>query len=433
MASENPPPVDAADFPLLMTLDQLRKPGGQDINVTFLRRTQYIAAQASGGRNAVFSPSSRQSTRTSAAAAAASKPKPKPSRNDPMHVKKYIQKGFDIAYPHSKHTGDDTPSRIRGMPPAKADIDAWNNPQHPENPRLKPVGSYPFIPDLTGFNDTAGFVQLKFDKPPVGAMRGNRDDRMDVAIVVPSIPEEKVTKEFEAKKALHNANPAVYPDPGPQPPLDYDLYLPDGDDNPTSKVRAALNTENPTRDDDGNYTHEHEDGTKSFQYDHLRSYSTSTATYNILENSYKDVALTLFDPAKQDEVDDAGHGTKNNRLKQKGAYYYPVLTKSRLQPERPRVHITQTGAAAATTKRKSERVISRLNVRMRDANAEEQRRRAEHRAQIDSKFSQIWSKSEDADEGGREKRRRSGEDAGDDDDDGDNRGAASTGVEDVEE
>lgn len=88
MAPENPPPIDPADLPLLMTLDQLRNPAPKNVNVSFLRRTQYIAssgmARGIDSKGSVFIGGPRKGA------------KPKPTRDDPTYVKKYIQKGFDI-------------------------------------------------------------------------------------------------------------------------------------------------------------------------------------------------------------------------------------------------------------------------------------------------------------------------------------------------
>ncbi|KAI5309068.1 hypothetical protein KEM55_004158, partial [Ascosphaera atra] len=359
-----------------MTVEQLRKPMPTSHNVSFLRRTQYISTPNAGAKSPfIGTPTSSHRAST------APTPKPKVSKDDPMYIKKYIQKGFDIAYPQSKHTGEDTPSKIRGLPATKAEVDSWETPTHPDNPKLKPVGYYPIMPDLSGFNDTAGYVQLKFDKAPVAAVKGKRDDRMDVAIVVPSNPEERVIQEYESKKALHKANPSLYPDPGPQAPLDYDVYIPERP-QATESIKETLNMNNPYRDDDENYTHARESGDRSFRYDRLRTYSTSMVSFNMLENNYKDLAMVLFDPHEKHPGSNKS-STIPHRLTQKAAYYYPILTKTRLKPERARV-LSQAGLAL--TRGKAEPVVDQIQLALRDPNDEEAIRRAEHRAQIDSRF-----------------------------------------------
>ncbi|KMW66763.1 hypothetical protein BDDG_11715 [Blastomyces dermatitidis ATCC 18188] len=389
MAPENPLPVDPADLPLLMTLDQLRNPAPKNSNVSFLRRTQYIAAGVAargvdGNLKAapLMAPSSVKSSPAAAKAA-------KLSRDDPIHVKKYIQKGFDIAYPESKHKGEDTPSRIKGLPATKAEIDAWANPTHPDNPKLKPVGFFPIIPDLGGFPDPGGFVQFKFDKAPIQAAQGRRDERMDVGILVPSAPEERVCQEHASKTALHKANPSLYPDPGPIP-WDYDLFLPERQGT-APQIKNSLNVCNSHRDDAENYTHEatgsDETPLKYHRYDRIRTYATSLQQLNP-EQKYKDVALVLFDPAEaaaeESTYKSSSTTTIPHRLKQKAAYYYPILGKTRLKPERART-IAQAGLAPTRPKAKEEQV-HQIQVVVRDPDEAEEYKRASHRAQVDSRF-----------------------------------------------
>ncbi|KAL2004407.1 hypothetical protein VTN02DRAFT_18 [Thermoascus thermophilus] len=367
MAPENPPPVDPADLPLLTTLEQLRNPAPKNANVSFLRRTQYISA-GPRGPDGIKTTSIRPKPRP--------QEKPKVSHDDPIYIKKYILKGFDIAHPESKHAGEDTASRMKGHTPTKAELDAWANPVHPDNPKLKPVGYFPVLPDLQGFPDPGGFVQFKFDKAPVPGISGKRDDRMDVAILVPSAPEERVCQEHAAKTALHKTNPNLYPDPGPIP-WDYDLFLPEKKGS-TKKVKSSLRVSNPDRDNEHNYTHEGPDNSKFHRYDRVRTYATSSQTLST-DQKQKDIALTLFDPAELNDSERA-----NIHLKQKGAYYYPILGKTRLKPERSRT-IAQAGLAPTRPKAKEEQV-DQIQVVVRDPDEAEKYKRAQHRAAIDAKF-----------------------------------------------
>ncbi|KAM5449677.1 Actin-like protein arp8 [Microsporum audouinii] len=376
MAPENPPPLDPADLPLLMSLDQLRNPAPKNVNVSFLRRTQYIA---SGGmvrgidtKGSVFIGGARKGQ------------KPKPSRDDPTYVKKYIQKGFDIAYPKSKHIGPDTSSQIQGLAPTKAELDAWANPVHPDNPKLKPVGFFPVIPDVDGFPDSGGFLQFKFDKTPIPPINGRRDDRMDMSILIPSSPEPRVLQEHTSKTQLHRANPAFYPDPGPVP-YDYDLYLPQKQSS-TKQIRRSLNMTNPERDSPSNYAHESSTGDKYHHYDRLRTYATNSQVLNT-EHKYKDVSIVLFDPAEIPE------GERDSfRLSQKGAYYYPIISKTRIKPERSQ-KIARAGLAPTRATVKEDQV-DQIQVKLRDPIEEESHKRAGHRAQIDSKYTNPFSPQE---------------------------------------
>lgn len=367
MAPEQPPPVDTADLPLLMTLDQLKNPAPKNANVSFLRRTQYISA---GPRGADVIRLTALRTKPRA------QDKAKIPHDDPVYIKKYIQKGFDIAYPESRHTGEDTAKRIKGHTPTKAELDAWATPVHPTNPKLKPVGFYPLLPDLQGFPDPGGFVQFKFDKAPVQADGRGRDQRMDVAILLPSAPEERVCQEHAAKVALHKTNPKLYADPGPIP-WDYDLFLPEKKEDVRS-VKDSLRLSNSHRDEESLYTHTGPDGTRFHRFDRTRTYATSTQTLNT-DSKQRDIALTIYDP---DEIPE----TQKSSLfpKQKAALYYPILGKTRLKPERART-IAQSGLAPTRPKSKEDQV-HQIQVVVRDPDAAEIYKRALHRAAIDPMF-----------------------------------------------
>ncbi|KAJ5787501.1 RNA polymerase II-associated Paf1 [Penicillium paradoxum] len=350
MAPENPQPMDPADLPLLLTIEQLRNPAPRNTNVSFLRRTQHIGVDRSAGDGSRAAPLKTQS-RTAK--------KGKPAVDDPKHVKKFIQKGFDIAYPQSKHSGEDTESHIRGLPPQRPNLMLG---------LLKPVGFFPIIPDLEGFPDPGGYLQFKFDKAPVGAVRGKRDARMDVGILTPVAPEERVCQQHQAKVDLHTTNPALYPHPGPVP-YDYQLFLPEKPQS-VKNIHTSMNLNSANRDNEDLYTNESADGSKFHRYDRARTYATSAQVFN---TEQKDIALTLFKPNDGD-------------TRQLAAYYYPISGKARLKPERART-IAQAGLAPTSTQQEeSEERIDQMQVTMRDPNEAEIYKRALTRLRIDPKF-----------------------------------------------
>lgn len=368
MTAENPPQLDAADVPLLMTSEQLRNPAPKNTNVSFLRRTQYIAGSRAADSVKPFLVKSKPRLLEKSKVVV---------QDDPMYIKKYIQKGFDIAYPESKHVGEEQPNKIAGLAPTKLELSAWESPVHPTNPKLKAVGFFPVLPDLQGFPDPGGFVQFKFDKAPVQAVSGKRDERMDVAILLPSAPEERICQEHATKVALHKTNPKLYPDPGPVP-WDYDLFLPKKQAS-IKNVKSHLKLSNPDRNDDDLYTDEGSENNRCHSYDHVRTYATSSQALNNASKQ-RDIALTVFDPAKIDPAEDGVLKTK-----QKAAYYYPVLGKTRLKPERGRT-IAQAGLVPTRPKTKEDQV-DQIQVVVRDPDAAEVYKRSLHRAAIDPKFS----------------------------------------------
>lgn len=364
MAPENPPPLDPADLPFLMTLEQLKNPAPKDSNVSFLRRTQYISTGTRAPSNPNAAPTKARPR---------PQQKPKVSYDDPTYIKRYIQKGFDIANPNSKHTGEDTASRIKGHTATKTEQDAWASPVHPDNPKLKPAGFYPVLPDLQGFADPGGYVQFKFDKPPVQADGGKRDRRMDVSVLLPSAPDEKICQDHATKTSLHKTNPELYPDPGPVP-WDYDLFVPEKKDS-TKDVIASLDQQNPNRDDQELYTHEGQDGAKFHRYDRVRTYATNSQTLGT-DDKQRDLALALYDPA---EVKD-----RDVKPRQGAAYYYPILGKTRLTQDRAR-NIAKAGLGTGQAKAKEDQV-DQIQMGIRDPDEAETYKRALHRAAIDPKF-----------------------------------------------
>ncbi|CAI7667561.1 unnamed protein product [Penicillium pancosmium] len=358
MAPEHPQTIDTADLPLLMTLDQLRNPAPKNTNVSFLRRTQHISVDRAAAA-ATGAPARPQARSTK---------KGKTSVDDPKHVKKYIQKGFDIAHPESKHSGEDTESSIRGLPATKTETDAWAKPVHPDNPKLKPVGFFPILPDLQGFTDPGGFLQFKFDKAPIPTAGGRRDKRLDVAILRPIAPEERICQEHASKVALHKAGPDLYADPGAVP-WDYDLLLPEKRES-AKNVRTSMNLNHPNRDNEELYTNDGPDGNKYHRYDRVRTFATSGQVIN--NDKLSDIAISL----------NSGEG--NDR--QRAAFYYPIVAKTRLKPERART-IAQAGLAPGASQVEEERV-DQMQVTVRDPDESEVYKRAVHRANIDPKFGQ---------------------------------------------
>ena len=86
------------------------------------------------------------------------------ARDDKENITRYIQKGFDIAYPESVPYN---PPEAKATPSTEAERDAWRSPVHPDNPRLKPIDYYPVLPDFDAYTDVGGYVSVKFDKPAI--------------------------------------------------------------------------------------------------------------------------------------------------------------------------------------------------------------------------------------------------------------------------
>ena len=369
MAPDTLPQLDPADAALLLSPEQLRNPGAKNANVSFLRRTQYISSGGGGTSSPAFRLPPSKSKVPKAAA-----PISQAQKEEPMYIKRYIQKGFDVAYPEDKHTGPETDASIRGLPATAQEIEEWNNPVHPDNPRLKVVETLPFLPDLEAFTDAPGYATFKFDKAPLPAIGGKRDARIDVGLLHPTNPSARVRQAHEERKIAHERNPAVNPDPG-DVPLDWDLCLPETTEV-IAKIKATLNTSRSHRDDDRLYTEEDEENTnKFFRFPRLRSYETA---HQVLEQlTLRSVALSLYDPNSRGETSHLSTGPS-------AAYYYPISQKTKLRPERK--PIAQGGFGLPRREEIPEDRADQIKLAVREPDAEEIQLREDSRLQVDSKL-----------------------------------------------
>src|SRR5271154_2577631 len=132
MAPEIQPVLDPADHALMLTPDQLRNQNSKNLNVSFLRKTQYMSAQNARANDGFIQSKSRTS-RIPSKSASTTDPQILP-RDDPINIKRHVLKGFDIAYPE---TATRTPPNLTSQPTA-AELTAWRTPTHPDNSALAP-------------------------------------------------------------------------------------------------------------------------------------------------------------------------------------------------------------------------------------------------------------------------------------------------------
>ncbi|KAI9844283.1 MAG: hypothetical protein M1837_005693 [Sclerophora amabilis] len=362
-APDHPPAPHPRDKAILRKPTQLGKPTSAASGVSFLRRTEYISAEASRPRFDATG-GSRQGRSTSAGK---KRRQSEVSQDDPINILKTIVKGFDIAYPSEAYTGPDTASNIQGHKPTAAEIEAWNNPQHPTKKNLKVLDSYPILPDLDAFPDSGGYMVMKFATNPLAA--GDQyDTRLDVGLLRPLELRPEVQASHDASKAAHQADPTK-PPPGP-PPFDYEFSIPP-DQSTVKNIKKAFDVDDPDRDNPDLYDAiNKETGDRSFRYSRVRAYETAI-TSGSFGQKYDEVALALHDP--EDEV-----GLSVQGKKQKAAYYYPILQKSQIRPRRSMAQqLSMLGGRQA--EETDENRVDYLDITIRDADEAEAARRAEHR------------------------------------------------------
>lgn len=188
--------------------------------------------------------------------------------------------------------------------------------QHPSKRNLKLVDAYPLLPDLHSFPDPGGYVTVKFTTNPVPPS-STYDIRLESSLLVPTVPsEEEEARRQQMKEAWEN-------DPERNPPPDimneYEFFM-------IETVQAARNfkrkfdTLDPENDDEELYNYTNVNGERCFRYKRIRAYESQITT-GAQEGKYEDeVAIAMHDG--------------NDGLRPKGAYYYPLIQKIHIRPQR---------------------------------------------------------------------------------------------------
>ncbi|KAK5938950.1 hypothetical protein PMZ80_009142 [Knufia obscura] len=362
MAPEIAPPLDPEDEALMLTPEQL-KSGGVVSSSTFLRKTQYMTATSAVQNDPLRSTQPRVRKD--------SKPKPQVmARDDKENVKRHIQKAFNLAYPASKDTTEGIP------PPTQQERLAWDRPVHPEKKNLKPLAFYPVLPDFEAATAIgSSWNLLRFDKPPLPAVRGHRDNRIDAGfLMTQEHPEKKA--QWEAAKAAFDAEPTKYEDPGNQPMV-WSLLLP-RDQGSTPLIRKIFNSSDPEHADEGLLARVGETSEKDEQLrialDRARFYSNAQSQDKEVGRHTRQVVLTL---KNQDSTSPAE------------AHYYPIGQANLLKSDRGK--LGQQRRPAAEEVNLEETLVDQVLVLPRDANALEMYNRYFNRDDFDPAFKEEFS------------------------------------------
>ncbi|KXJ94521.1 RNA polymerase II-associated [Microdochium bolleyi] len=315
-------PIHPHDRHLLRPLATLGKPNVSEPSVSFLRRTEYISSIVSKARPDASlrglnsNPLQRQAKRAS----------PEPDKDSPAYVKRKIDQSFVAAAANLKDK-----SRIR----------------HPTKRNLKLVEAYPLIPDRDAFPDSGAYVTIKFSNNPVPAST-TYDTRLLSSILRPIEKSEAEEAAYQAAAEAHEQDP----ENNPKPPtsMNYDFFLSDSSIG-ADKFRKMFDVDNPDRYEESLYTHTSDSG-PYFQFSRLRAYETSKETDLDHERKYDEEVILSYE-------DGSGRG-------QKAVYYYPVMQRSTIKPQRTKnIHRTIPGVA-----QEDEQIIERLDVTVTDPDEE---------------------------------------------------------------
>ncbi|KAH8767938.1 Paf1-domain-containing protein [Hyaloscypha sp. PMI_1271] len=286
----HPPQPHPHDRALLRPLSTLGKPKFSDSGVSFLRRTEYISSYTSKSRfESTTSRSLIDNTGNRAKRAPGNVDK-----ESPEYIKSQAVKSFQIAANYLKN-----PNQVR----------------HPTKRNVKLLDANPLLPDLDSFPDAGGYVTIKFMTNPVPPST-TYDIRLENSLLKPM----DVTEEEEAAKAaaaeLYNKDPEHYPPPDNT--IEYEFFMTDTQSEALA-FKRKFDALDPEKDSEEIYTQKNGAGDGCIRFKRVRAYESAFATGSAAE--------------KYEEVIIAVHDGKDG-LRQKGAYYYPIVQKSGIRPQR---------------------------------------------------------------------------------------------------
>jgi RNA polymerase II-associated factor 1 len=285
------PAVHPHDRALLRPLASLGKPTIFDSNVSFLRRTEYISSYTSKSRF-------ESTTSRSLVDVTGNRKKRAPENQDkesPEYIKNQVERSFALAAQNLK-SGQFT--------------------KHPSKKNLKLVDAFPLLPDLTAFPDAGGYVSIKFLSNPLPPA-STYDFRLEASILKPMEPDEAVEQAKTEARELHARDPERYP--APDESMEYEYFLTETPSD-AMKFKRKFDTLDEDRDEEDLYTQKNGSGEGCFRFKRLRAYESATISGTTTDKYDDEVCIAIHDGM------DGVH--------QKAAYYYPVLQKISIRPQR---------------------------------------------------------------------------------------------------
>ncbi|CAJ2509826.1 Uu.00g057260.m01.CDS01 [Anthostomella pinea] len=290
-APAQPPPIHPHDRALLRPLQTLGKPKVSEPNVSFLRRTEYISSNSSKGKPDA---GPLRALNPNPIKRSLKRPSPEPDKDSPAYVKRKIDQSFAIAAANLKDK-----SRIK----------------HPSKRNVKCVEAYPMVPDLDAFPDSGAYVTVKFTINPLPPSRVY-DKRLLGGLLRPIERSQEEEEAYNLARLAHERDPRSFPKPSAG--TNYDFFLGDTVET-TEKFKQKFDVENPDHDDPALYTNNKGDRPK-FSFPRVRAYETVHETELDHSAKYDEELVLSFN---EDEMID-----------QKAVFYYPVIQKSVIKPQR---------------------------------------------------------------------------------------------------
>lgn len=223
------------------------------------------------------------------------KPTQDVDRESPAYVKSQVEKSFQIAASNVNN-----PTQVR----------------HPTNRTLKVVSANSLLPDLDAFPDAGGYITVKFLTNPVPPST-TYDIRLENSLLRPVPPTDEEQAALEAAKEAHERDPEGYPPPNNT--IEYEFFLTETPEEALS-FKRKFDMLDPEKDDEELYSRKTNAGDGCFRFKRIRAYESATHSGSILDKYDEEVLIAVHDGS--------------DGLRQKGAYYYPIVQRTSIRPQR---------------------------------------------------------------------------------------------------
>jgi RNA polymerase II-associated factor 1 len=206
-----------------------------------------------------------------------------------------VEKSFQIAASNVKN-----PTQVR----------------HPTNPNLKVVSAHELLPDLDAFPDAGGYITIKFLTNPVPPST-TYDVRLETALLKPVPPTDEEQEAKDKAREAHERDPDRVP--APEESIDYELFLTETPEEALT-FKRKFDMFDPEKDDEELYPNKNGAANGCFRFKRIRAYESAHQTGSILDKYDDEVMIVVHDGS--------------DGLRQKAAYYYPIVQKTAIRPQR---------------------------------------------------------------------------------------------------
>jgi RNA polymerase II-associated factor 1 len=188
--------------------------------------------------------------------------------------------------------------------------------RHPTNRNLKIVTAHQLLPDLDAFPDAGGYITVKFLTNPVPPST-TYDTRLENSLLRPVAPSDEEQAAKDAAREAHERDPERVPPPDET--IEYEFFLTETPEEAVS-FKRKFDVFDPDKDDEELYPTKTSSGMGCFRFKRIRAYESAHQSGSILDKYDDEVMIAVHDGSD-------GHH-------QKAAYYYPIVQKTAIRPQR---------------------------------------------------------------------------------------------------